>query len=205
MLAALLVLAASASPPLDMAAVGVVVSPRPERSQALLRSAGRTRIVGIGEQAFGGRVVAIAPGVVSLDYGSGPVELRLEQGRAPARPPAPASAVGVPADSLSRSMARSDLGKRLGEEIPRILSETTLSPVTSEGQVTGFALTRLPAGTLLTDAGLLPGDVLARINGVPIDSLATLLGLWPRLQAESAISAVVLRGGQPVTLTVTLR
>ena len=50
-----------------------------------------------------------------------------------------------------------------------------------------------------------PGDVLTEVNGVPIDSLATLIGLWPRLQTESAVHAVVLRNGQPVTLSVTLR
>jgi hypothetical protein len=40
---------------------------------------------------------------------------------------------------------------------------------------------------------------------VPIDSLATLIGLWPRLQTERDIRAVVLRNGQPVALTVHLR
>jgi len=64
---------------------------------------------------------------------------------------------------------------------------------------------RLPEGTLLTDAGLRPGDVLTSVNDVPIDSLSTLISLWPRLQSESDIRAVVLRNGQPVTLNVHLR
>ena len=53
--------------------------------------------------------------------------------------------------------------------------------------------------------GLRPGDVVTEVNGVPIDSLATLIGLWPRLQTESAIHAVVMRNGQPVSLSVDLR
>ena len=72
-------------------------------------------------------------------------------------------------------------------------------------QVSGFAITRMPEGTLLTDAGLRAGDILTEVNGVAIDSLATLIGLWPRLQTETTLRAVVLRGGQPVTLTVSLR
>jgi S1-C subfamily serine protease len=63
----------------------------------------------------------------------------------------------------------------------------------------------MPSGTVLSDAGLRAGDVLTEVNGVPIDSLATLVGLWPRLQAESTLHAVVLRNGQPVTLSVALR
>jgi S1-C subfamily serine protease len=71
--------------------------------------------------------------------------------------------------------------------------------------VTGFALTRIPEGSLLSEAGLRPGDVLTSINDVPIDSFATLMGLWPRLQNESRLQAIVLRDGRPVSLTVTLR
>jgi type II secretory pathway component PulC len=102
-------------------------------------------------------------------------------------------------------MERRDMERRLGQEVPRILAETTLVPVTEGGQVAGFTLTRLPEGTLLSEAGLRPGDVITSINDVPIDSLATLIGLWPRLQSESDIRAVVLRNGQPVALSVHLR
>ena len=73
------------------------------------------------------------------------------------------------------------------------------------GRVNGFSIARMPEGTLLSDAGLRAGDVVTEVNGVPIDSLATLIGLWPRLQTESAIRAVVMRNGQPVSLSVDLR
>jgi hypothetical protein len=43
------------------------------------------------------------------------------------------------------------------------------------------------------------------INDIPVNSRATLLALWPRLQGESVIRAEVLREGRPVTLSVTLR
>ena len=48
-------------------------------------------------------------------------------------------------------------------------------------------------------------DCVTQVNDTPIDSMATLIGLWPRLQGASTVSAVVLRNGQPVTLTVSLR
>ena len=82
----------------------------------------------------------------------------------------------------------------------------TLTPgsLTDGGRVAGFTLTRVPEG-LLTDAGLRAGDVLTQVNDTPVDSMATLIGLWPKLQSASTVSAVVLRNGQPVTLTVSLR
>ena len=53
----------------------------------------------------------------------------------------------------------------------------------------------MPEGSLLTDAGLRTGDVLTRINDMQIDGMATLIGLWPRLQSATELRAVVLRGG----------
>ena len=204
----LLLLAVLAGAPADLEAVGIIVSRRPEACVAILRSGGRERVAAVGEPAFGGRVIAIVPGSVTLDFGGEHVDVRLT-GVTAAPPPSvpPAIAAGPPEDPATpaRSMERRDMERRLGQEVPRILAETTLVPVTEGGQVAGFTLTRLPEGTLLSDAGLRPGDVITTINDVPIDSLATLIGLWPRLQSESDIRAVVLRNGQPVALSVHLR
>jgi len=205
----LILLATLAAPPADLEAVGIIVGRRADACVAILRAGGRERVVGIGEPAFGGRVTAIVPGRVSLDFGGERVEVRLA-GAAPVTPPPlppPAAASTPPEDpeTPARSMERREMERRLSQEVPRILAETTLVPATDAGQIAGFTLTRLPEGTLLTDAGLRPGDVLTSVNDVPIDSLATLIGLWPRLQTERDIRAVVLRNGQPVALTVHLR
>ena len=47
--------------------------------------------------------------------------------------------------------------------------------------------------------------MITRINGTEIDGMATLVGLWPRLQSASELRAVVVRNGQPVSLVVSLR
>ena len=210
MLAILLVLLAT--PPADLVALGIVLSPRPERSVAILQSQGRTRIVGLGAKAFGGRVAEIAAHGVALEFEDGRVDVRLARGEptAPAprpAPPEPPSRAEPPEDPATphRDMDRREVQRRLTEELPRILAETTLVPVTEGGAVVGFAVTRVPDTGLLVDAGLRPGDVLTRINDVPIDGMGTLMGLWPRLQGERVIRAVVLRGGHPVSLAVTLR
>jgi len=163
----------------------------------------------VGDVAFGGRVVGIAPGSVSLEYGGERLTLKLMEAASTPRAFGPPP-LSVPDErSVDRAthwtMTRGDLDRRLADEVPRILAETTLVPVTDGGQIAGFAVTRLPEGGLLSDAGLRAGDILTRINDVPIDSLATLIGLWPRLKTESELNAVVLRNGQPVSLKLTLK
>jgi type II secretory pathway component PulC len=204
----LLVLLASLSTmPSDLVAVGVIVSPRVESSVAILRAGGRSRVVAAGDEVFGGRVSRIAPGVVVMEFAEGPRELRLVAGAA-AGPAASAARDAAPAafdDPHARAMERQEVERRLGAEIPRILAETTLLPVTDGTGTVGFTLTRMPEGSLLTDAGLRPGDVLTHVNDVAIDSLPALIALWPRLQSASTLRAQVLRNGQPLSLTVTLR
>lgn len=201
-----LALVLAAAPP-DLSAVGIVMSARVEARAAVLRSGGRTRVVGVGDMAFGGRVAAIESDHVAVDYDSGRVQLRLVAGAATA--PAIATTASSPdaedTPTPARAMERQEIERRLGEESGRILAETTLVPAMDAGRVAGFTITRMPDSTLLSDAGLRPGDVLTEVNGVPIDSLATLIGLWPRLQTETTVRAVVLRNGQPVSLSVTLR
>ena len=203
MLVMLLALAVAA-PPADLAAVGIVASRDPSHSVALLRSGGRTRLVAVGDTAFGGKVAAIGAGVVAVEFEGRRIEVRLS-----AESASPAAVARVPSkadsDPNARVLQRRDVEKRLGEEAPRILAETTLMPALDSGRVAGFTLTRVPENSLLTDAGLRAGDVLTQINDTPIDSMATLIALWPRLQNESTLRAIVLRNGQPVSLTVSLR
>jgi len=197
---AVLLAAALSSPPADLAAVGIVASRDASRSVVLLRSGGRTRVVSVGENAFGGRVTAIRADAVAIEFEGRSVDLRLSGDSV--RAAAPAAAAGDPGAHV---LTRRDVERRIGEEAPRILAETTLVPAVDAGRVAGFTLTRVPENSLLTEAGLRAGDVLTQVNDTPIDSMATLIGLWPKLQNESTLTAVVLRNGQPVSLTVSLR
>src|SRR5207248_322435 len=110
---------AVAAPPADLAAVGIVASRDPTHSVALLRSGGRSRLVAVGDTAFGGKVAAIGAGVVALEFEGRRVELRLS-----AEAASPVAVARVPSSSDSdpnaRVLQRRDVEKRLGEEAPRI-------------------------------------------------------------------------------------
>jgi general secretion pathway protein C len=213
MLALLLALALADAPP-DLAVSGVVVGTTPERSTAILTSGGRTRVVAVGESAFGGRLLAVSADAVALEFDGRRVELRPQAAPAvlpgdplprPARPVLPPGAPPEDPETPARSMNRAEVQRRLGDEIPRILAETAVVPVMEEGRVVGVQVTRLPEGSLLTDAGLRTGDVITRINDTDIDGMGTLIGLWPRLQSATELRATVVRNGQPVSLLVSMR
>ena len=87
----------------------------------------------------------------------------------------------------------------------RLMTETTFVPVTARGQVAGFTLSRIPAGTILDTLGLKAGDVLVSVNETPIDSFTTLVGLWPRLQTTGSVRAQIMRDGRPIDISVNIR
>jgi type II secretion system protein C len=198
--------------PAELGVAGVVAGTTPERSSAILTSGERRRVVAVGESAFGARLVSVATDAVVVEVGGERRELRLPAARLAELPRAAAPARALPPGAPpedpatpARDMARDEVQRRLGEEIPRILAETALVPVTEDGRVVGVQVTRLPEGSLLTDAGLRTGDVLTRVNDTDIDGMASLIGLWPRLQTATELRAIVLRGGQPFSLLVSLR
>jgi general secretion pathway protein C len=201
-------------PPADLAVAGVVLSGTAARSTAILTSGGKTRVVSVGDTAFGGRVVSVSAEAVALEFDGERRVLRLPNAAQVAGRPGPKLAQGSTAqpggppedpETPARSMERVELQRRLGDEIPRILAETAVTPVLEDGRVVGVQVARLPEGSLLTDAGLRVGDVIKQINGTEIDGMATLVGLWPRLQSASELRAVVVRNGQPVSLVVSLK
>jgi general secretion pathway protein C len=194
-----------------------VTGARPGTGVAILRSQGRARVVAVGESAFGARVVSVAPDRIVIERDGRTEELRLTSAAPlPAAPRAQApeaaprllpSVVAAPGEpvAMQRSLSREDVQRRLSAEIPRILGETALRPVSEDGRVVGLQIVKVASGTLLTELGLRSGDVLTQINGTPTDSLPALMALWGRLQGESALRASVLRDGRSVQLSVDIR
>lgn len=208
MLAACLLLFAAVVPP-DVTALGVVIASAPDRSAAILRSGGRTRVVSVGDPVFGGRVLAVSRRQVILEFDGERVDVAVRgTGEAPPPPPRLASRAEPPPpreDPAPRVMKREAVQKRLAGEMNRILSETAVRPFTEDGRVVGVRLTRVAQDSLLTEAGLRSGDVLTNINGTEIDGMATLIALWPRLQGASSLQARGLRAGRPFSISVSLQ
>jgi S1-C subfamily serine protease len=168
------------SPPADLTVSGIVLGAGRAGRVALLRAGDRARAVAVGESAFGGRVVAIEPGGVTLDFEGQRVTARLEVSLRP-----PSSNASAAMNTAVVSFSRVQVQRRLAAEAPSILDQV--------------------APGLLTEAGLQSGDVLTQVDDVRVEGLASLASVYPRLQDAAVITAHVLRGGQPLVLTVQLR
>lgn len=183
---------------------GIVLA-RSGRHAATLGSDGRVRAVVAGDRAFGCEVASIAKDRVDIVCSGERRTLTLSA--APKNPAARSAPepVAEQAPAADVVMTRAELEARLDREMSRLMTETTLIPVTSRGQVSGFTLSRIPAGTILDTLGLKAGDVLVSVNETPIDSFTTLVGLWPRLQTSGSVRAQIMRDGRPVDISVSIR
>jgi len=183
---------------------GIVLA-RSGRHAATLVSEDRVRSVVAGDRAFGCEVASILKDRVDIVCAGERRTLTLRA--APAK--AGAQSAVVPAVESAPTadviLTRAELEARLDREMSRLMTETTLVPVTSRGQVAGFTLSRIPAGTILDTLGLKAGDVLVSVNDTPIDSFTTLVGLWPRLQTTGSVRAQIMRDGRPVDISVSIR
>jgi type II secretion system protein C len=184
---------------------GVIIASDTHRSVALLRRAGSSfaRAVTVGETFYEFELLEVSDsGIVVREGGEiRRLDLSGKWQAAPAKAPEepmPRPSAEPPA-SVRTELERATVEARLSDEMPRILSQTGLTPRVLEGRVSGFRITRLPGGTLLDDAGIRAGDVLLSINEISLDSPYTLIDLYPRLQAEDEIRVVLERAGHTVT------
>ncbi len=88
-----------------------------------------------------------------------------------------------------------------------LMKNLNVTPNVQEGKVDGFKIGNIPAGSLPYQYGLRDGDVLRRVNGVSIDSMATGFSVYNKIVKEgtSLVTVEVLRDNSPVVLTFRLK
>ncbi len=194
---------------LELILEGVVISANPSSSVALVRrpGAGRGRSLRVGESVYGMKLLEVSDDEAVFERDGVRYRLLLGGGQAPS-PPVVAGLPkalsenhrGKAAEWIQRELARSEADERIEKEMQVILSETALIPRMEQGEVQGLVIAQLPDGTILSEAGLLPGDVLLSINEFPMNGFSALTGLYPRLRSEDEIRIVVERGGKILKL-----
>lgn len=180
---------------------GVIVASSPADSIALVRRADgrRARALRVGQQYSGYVLVEVSRNWVRLEGPRG--SLRIALGGA--TPPRALATNPEPEPELlwvRRSFSRAEASLRIEKEIPVILADTEVTPRVVEGEVLGLELIRLPDGTVLSESGLLPGDVLRSINEQPLRGVDSLLSLLGRFADDDELRLVVDRRGQVVRL-----
>ncbi len=184
---------------------GVIVAANPVHSVALIREGGaqRARALRVGQIYRGYTLVEISSGWVRLRGEVGTVVLELGGGGPSASIDRPGPSPKPAEPELAwqrRTYSRATDGRRLDKEIPVILSDTELTPRVQRGEIHGLELLRIPDGTLLSEAGLRPGDVLKSLNGEPLHGLESLWKLLARFDGQSELRLIVERRGEVVRL-----
>ena len=193
---------------------GVIVAANPSDSIALVRLSGkvRARPVRIGQTYGGFTLVEVSSGTAILS-GAGR-EMRLSLHGVEPSTEAVASVSSstesvanvLPADEawVRRTFERGGTESRLDKEMPVILADTELVPRLEEGAARGIEVVRLPDGTVLAEAGLLPGDVVTSINGEPLADLDSLWEILAKFADADELRVVVERRGEVVRFAYAL-
>lgn len=67
--------------------------------------------------------------------------------------------------------------------------------------IDGFEISRIKKGGIVSQLGILDGDVVVEANGVKLDSLDKVLALYRQSQEAARVDLVVLRGGRRMTIS----
>lgn len=111
----------------------------------------------------------------------------------------------VPAPQQPKSINLNEIAEKLRSD-PAMLSSVSVTPYIQDGRVEGFVVNRIPEGTISAQIGIQPGDVIKRVNGVLIDSLAKAYAVYNNIQNSQTklVTVEIIRNGQPLILTYRL-
>lgn len=111
--------------------------------------------------------------------------------------------VGGAALSPARSLAR-DVVDRMLANPQALMQEAQLQPAMVGGKLSGFRARWVKEGSIVAGLGLQAGDVITKVNGVTLDSLARGFELMPLLATTRRFEIELLRDGQRVVESVEL-
>lgn len=195
-----------AQPRSDLVVDGVIVAANAADSIALVRRADakRARALHVGGEYAGYTLVGVTRDGARFSSPAGVVRIALGGGAAPVETDSESGPAEPELLWEYRSFSRTDANARLEKEIPVILSDTEVTPRVVEGEVKGLELLRLPDGTVLSQSGLLPGDVLRSINEEPLQGLDSLWRLLARFANDDELRVVLERHGEVVRIAYNL-
>ena len=94
---------------------------------------------------------------------------------------------------------------RLRDNPDELAKRVQIVPVLDGGKLTGVRLSAGSDAALMAQLGLRPGDIVTRVNGLPIDSFARGQEILSNLKDSSSVRVTVLRDGQSTDLSVGLQ
>ena len=85
---------------------------------------------------------------------------------------------------IKKEFNREEILKRLEAEMPMIMKEARFTPNLIEGEMSGIKITRLPRRSVLSMIGINKNDIIKEVNGVELNNMETLFGLFNRFRDD---------------------
>lgn len=171
---------------------------------------GNEQSYAVGDPLPGGaKLSEIYPDRIILERGGGFETLRLprEEGVASAGPPRyshrNATRLNAPA-AAQRVEAFTRYRNEIKQNPAAFLNYVRATPAKQDGKFIGFTLHEGPQAGAFEELGLSPGDIVTAINGVTIESPADGMKAMQALGEGDSIDVTLLRGGQEMSLSLTL-
>ena len=197
--------------------VGLVAGDTPDQGRAIIAESGSPeRLYAVGDALGGGqaRLHQIHADRVILERGGSYETLRLPRadGSAPGRTAAspdqhgidPRRSEVVPVPPPQRTDIPSIQRSEWLDDPDRLLQVVRARPVIRDGNLHGLEVRPTRNARQFEQAGLRPGDVITSVNGVPLSAIDDPDRLFEDLAAQTQVSIVVERDGQPLPLTIQL-
>jgi S1-C subfamily serine protease len=119
--------------------------------------------------------------------------------------PAPALPDTQTASAASRpvpsTIARADVERVVDRGFGRFLGHLDVQASVTAGKFTGWTIVALQPPELWSDVDLRPGDVVTRVNGMPIEREMQAYEAFQAVRSADKLEVAYLRHGQPRTLS----
>jgi len=114
------------------------------------------------------------------------------------------TATRVGGNNSERATAFNKYRNEIKQNPSSFLNYVRATPARQDGKFIGFRLQAGEKRGALKDLGLSPGDIVTSINGVQIDAPAKGMKAMQALGEGDSVSVTLLRGGQELSLNLTL-
>lgn len=197
---ALLAAPALGAEPLPRLAATLVT---PGHAAALLESTAGQSWVVPGEVVGECRLLHVDAFGASLGCGTAQRQLRLAPGDAQGAHPAAAAAAAVPSSPVMESAVISPAALRALVENPQASAlGIDVVPVSQEGQVIGWTVSRLDPGSPVGATGLQQDDLVVAVDGAPARQPEAFMAALRAVPGANSFVLDLLRQGRPISLLV---
>lgn len=94
--------------------------------------------------------------------------------------------------------------KVVNEDLSSVLMQATAIPKVENGEIVGFKVLQIDAGSIYDKAGLKDHDVITSINGVKLNSISGAVKLLQSLRNSADVEINLRRGGTPMQLELSV-